>query len=133
MELIAVVMGAKSSRGPESSFEIAGRLMNQAFVAYKMVTPVKQGTVVARASVEDGRAASVPVMAARDARALVKRGEEKKVSVRFAGRAVAAPVRRGQPVGTIVVQHGQQTLAKIPAVAAADVPKEPWWKAFWPF
>lgn len=133
MELICVVMGAKTSRGPESSFEIAARLMNQAFVSYKMVTPVKQGSVVAQAKVEDGRAASVPVMAAKDARALVKRGEEKKVSVRFAGRSVAAPIRKGQPVGTIVVQNGKQTLATIPAVAASDVPKEPWWKAFWPF
>ncbi|HET8797386.1 MAG TPA: D-alanyl-D-alanine carboxypeptidase family protein [Thermoanaerobaculia bacterium] len=31
MELVAVVMGAKTSRGPESSFEIAARLMNEAF------------------------------------------------------------------------------------------------------
>ena len=133
MELIAVVMGARTSRGPESSFEIAGRLMNMAFVNYKVVTPVKRGTVVAQAPVQDGRASSVPVMAAVDGRALVKRGEEKGVSVRFTGRAVSAPIRRGQRMGTIVVQHGQRTLAKIPAVAASDVAKEPWWKAFWPF
>lgn len=133
MELVAVVMGAKTSRGPESSFEIAARLMNQAFMNYKMLTPVKQGTVIAQASVEDGRTKSVPAIAATDARALVKRGEEKGVSVRFAGRAVTAPVKRGQEIGTIVVQQGTKTLAKIPAVAASDVAKEAWWKAFWPF
>jgi D-alanyl-D-alanine carboxypeptidase (penicillin-binding protein 5/6) len=133
LELVAVVMGAKTSRGPNSSFEIAARLMNRAFVDYRMVTPVKQGTVVAQASVNDGAVASVPVVAASDARALVKRGEEKGVSVRFAGQAVTAPIRRGQRVGTIVVQHGNATLAKIPAIAANDVAKEPWWKAFWPF
>ncbi len=133
MELIAVVMGTKTSRGPQSSFEIAARLMNQAFVNYKMVTPVKQGTVVAQASVNDGRAASVPVMASQDARALVKRGEEKGVRVSFSGGAVAAPIKRGQRIGTIVVQRGNETLAKIPAVAAQDVPKESWWKALLPF
>lgn len=133
MELIAVVMGAKTSRGPDSSFEIAGRLMNQAFMSYKMVTPVKQGVVVAQAPVSDGRAKVVPVMAASDAKALVKRGEEKGVKVAFSGQAVKAPVKRGQRVGTIVVQRGNETLAKIPAVAAQDVPKQPWWKSLLPF
>lgn len=133
MELVAVVMGAKTSRGPQSSFEIAARLMNQAFVNYRMVTPLKQGTVVAQASVSDGRAASVPVMAPKDVRALVKRGEERGVSVKFTGGPVTAPIKRGQQIGTIVVQREGKTLAKVPAVAAQDVPKEPWWKAFWPF
>jgi serine-type D-Ala-D-Ala carboxypeptidase (penicillin-binding protein 5/6) len=133
MELIAVVMGTKTSRGPESSFEIAARLMNQAFVNYKMVTPVKQGTVVAQAPVNDGRTKSVPVMASADAKALVKRGEEKGVKIAFSGGPVSAPVKKGQQVGTIVVQRGNQTLAKIPAVAAQDVPKQQWWKSFLPF
>ncbi|MGZ5431641.1 MAG: D-alanyl-D-alanine carboxypeptidase family protein [Thermoanaerobaculia bacterium] len=133
MELICVVMGAKTSRGPESSFEIAARLMNKAFLQYKMVTPVKQGAVVAQASVSDGRAKSVPVMAPKDVNALVKRGEEKGVSVRFNGGAVAAPVKRGQRIGTIVVQRGNETLATMPAVAAQDVAKQPWWKALLPF
>jgi D-alanyl-D-alanine carboxypeptidase (penicillin-binding protein 5/6) len=132
MDLIAVVMGAKTSRGPDSSFEIAGRLMNQAFINYKMVTPVKQGVVVAQAPVSEGRAKAVPVMAASDAKALVKRGEEKGVKVAFSGQAVTAPVKRGQRVGTIVVQRGNETLARIPAVAAQDVPKQPWWKSLLP-
>jgi serine-type D-Ala-D-Ala carboxypeptidase (penicillin-binding protein 5/6) len=133
MELVAVVMGAKTSRGPQSSFELAARLMNQAFMSYKMVTPVKEGAVVAQASVNNGRASSVPVMAPQDVRALVKRGEEKGVSVKFNGAAVTAPVKRGQRIGTIVVQRGNVTLAKVPAVAAQDVAKQSWWKAFWPF
>ncbi|HVE69991.1 MAG TPA: D-alanyl-D-alanine carboxypeptidase family protein [Thermoanaerobaculia bacterium] len=133
MELVCVVMGAKTSRGPQSSFEIAASLMNKAFLQYKMVTPVKQGAVVAQASVNDGRAKSVPVMAPNDVRALVKRGEEKGVSVKFNGGAVAAPVKRGQRIGTIVVQRGNETLATMPAVAAQDVEKLPWWKAILPF
>ncbi len=133
MELICVVMGARTSRGPESSFEIAARLMNKAFLQYRMVTPVKQGSVVAQAAVNEGRAKSVPVMAPKDVNALVKRGEEKGVSVRFNGGAVAAPVKRGQRVGTIVVQRGNETLATMPAVAAQDVEKQPWWKALLPF
>jgi D-alanyl-D-alanine carboxypeptidase (penicillin-binding protein 5/6) len=133
LELICVVMGAKTSRGPDSSFEIAARLMNKTFLQYKMVTPVKQGAVVAQASVNEGRAKSVPVMAPKDVTALVKRGEEKGVSVKFNGGAVAAPVKRGQRIGTIVVSRGNETLATMPAVAAQDVPKQSWWKALLPF
>lgn len=133
MELVCVVTGAKTSRGPESSFEIAARLMNKAFIDYKMVTPVKAGAVVAQAPVTAGRAKTVPVMAARNASALVKRGEDKNVKVAFQPGVVKAPIKRGQPVGTILVQRGNQTLAKIPAVAAQDVAKQSWWKRFLPF
>jgi serine-type D-Ala-D-Ala carboxypeptidase (penicillin-binding protein 5/6) len=133
MELICVVMGAKTSRGPASSFEIAANLMTRAFMQYKMVTPVKQGAVVGQATVNDGNAATVPVMASTDVKALVKRGEEKGVSVKFNGGAVAAPVKRGQRIGTIVVSRGNEKLAEMPAVAANDVPKQPWWKALLPF
>lgn len=133
MELICVVTGAKTSRGPESSFEIAARLMNKAFVDYRMVTPVKAGAVVGQATVDSGRAKSVPVMASKDASALLKRGEDKNVKVAFQGGNVKAPVKRGQTVGTIVVKRGNETIAKIPGVAAQDVAKQAWWKNFLPF
>jgi serine-type D-Ala-D-Ala carboxypeptidase (penicillin-binding protein 5/6) len=134
MELIAVVMGARASNGPLSSFGIASQLMNESFINYRIVVPAKQGTVVAQASVTDGRAKTVPVVVASDARALVRRGQERNVKVSFTGGgAVAAPVKKGQPLGTVIVQSGKETIAKIPAVAAADVPKQSWWKAFWPF
>lgn len=133
MELVAVVMGAKTSRGPDSSFEIAARLMNKAFIDYRMITPVKQGAVVAQAPITDGQTKTVPVVAPKDAQALVKRGEEKGVEVRFSGKAITAPVKKGQEIGTIVIQRGNETLAKLPGVAGQDVAKQPWWKAFWPF
>lgn len=133
LELVSVVTGAKTSRGPDSSFEIAARLMNRAFVDYKMVTPVKAGAVVGQATVDAGRTKSVPVMASKDASALVKRGEDKNVKVSFQGGSVKAPIKRGQTVGTIVVKRGNETIAKIPAVAAQDVAKQAWWKSFLPF
>lgn len=133
MELVCVVTGAKTSRGPDSSFEIAARLMNKAFLDYKMVTPVKAGAVVAQAPVDAGKASSVPVMAAKDASALLKRGEDKNVKISFQGGRVKAPVKKGQAIGTILVQGNGQTLAKIPAIAAQDVAKQSWWKSFLPF
>jgi D-alanyl-D-alanine carboxypeptidase (penicillin-binding protein 5/6) len=133
LEVIAVVMGAKTSGGSNGSFANAARLMNQAFINYRMVVPAKKGSVVGQAPVTGGRAATVPVTPASDATALVKRGQEKGVTVAYQGNAVTAPVKKGQQVGTIVVQQNGKVLAKIPALAAEAVEKEPWWKAFWPF
>jgi D-alanyl-D-alanine carboxypeptidase (penicillin-binding protein 5/6) len=133
LEVVAVVMGAKTGGGSNGSFANAARLMNQAFINNRMVVPAKKGTVVGEAVVTGGRADKVSVTPAHDASALVKRGQEKGVTVTFQGSAVPAPVKKGQQVGTILVQQAGKTLAKIPAIAAEDVEKQPWWKAFWPF
>jgi len=133
MQLIAVVMGARSGSGPLSSFGIASRLMSGAFSQYNMSTVLKKGTAVGQSAVKDGDAKSVSAVAAGDAKALVKRGEEGSVKIAFSPAPVTAPVRAGQQVGVISVQQGGQVIARIPAVAANAVAKEPWWKMFWPF
>jgi D-alanyl-D-alanine carboxypeptidase (penicillin-binding protein 5/6) len=134
IELIAVIMGAKTGGGPNGSFANAARLMNEAFVNWRLATPAKKGAVVGQATVEKGAAASVPVVAGQDVTALVRRGQERNVKVSYtAGAPLTAPVKKGQQVGTIVVQSGNEVLAKIPGVAGADVGKQSWWKSFWPF
>ena len=134
MELVSVIMGAKTGGGPNGSFANASRVMNEAFVNWRLATPAKKGTVVGQANVEKGAAATVPVVAGQDVTALVKRGQERNVKVSFnAGGALTAPVKKGQQVGTIIVQNGNETIAKIPGVAGADVGKQSWWKSFWPF
>lgn len=132
-EVVAVVMGAKTGGGPNGSFANASRLMNQAFINHRMVVPAKAGAVVGQAPVKDGRAATVPVTPASDAKVLVKRGQEKGVTVVYQGSGATAPVKKGQQLGTIIVQQNGKVLAKIPALAAADVDKQAWWKSFWPF
>ena len=134
MEVIAVIMGAKTGGGPNGSFANASRLMNEAFVNWRMVTPAKKGTPVGQAQVTKGAAATVPVVAGQDVTALVKRGQERDVKLSFQpGAAVKAPVKQGQRIGTIVVQSGNDVIAKIPGVAGGDVGPEPWYKAFLPF
>jgi D-alanyl-D-alanine carboxypeptidase (penicillin-binding protein 5/6) len=133
MEVVSVIMGAKSGGGPNGSFANASKLMNEAFINYRMVIPAKQGTVVGQANVTDGAADTVPVIVGSDAKALVKRGQERNVKISYSGGAVTAPVKKGQQLGTVVVQSGSETIAKIPAVAGADVPKQSFWKSLWPF
>jgi D-alanyl-D-alanine carboxypeptidase (penicillin-binding protein 5/6) len=132
MELICVVMGARSPNGPSSSFGIAQRLLATAFAQYSMSTVLKKGARVGDATVIDGASKTVPAVAASDVKALVKRGEEGQVKVAFHGGSLTAPVRAGQPAGAITVTApGSQQ--KVGAVAGANVDKQAWWRKFWPF
>jgi len=132
-ELVAVVMGARASSGPGSSFEIAGRLFNDAFNHWRQMTPLKKGTVVGQTAVTDGQAKTVAAVAASDVNALVPRGQEGTLKVQFVPGNVTAPVRAGQQVGVVVVTQGGKQIGKVPAVAQTVVEKQPWWKKFWPF
>ena len=131
--VVCVVMGAKSPSGPGSSFAIASRLMNDAFVHYRNLIAVKKGATVGEVPVTDGQSKTVPAAAAADVDALVKRGDEQTVKTSLAPASVTAPVRAGQQVGWVVVTQNGRQITKVPAVAAANVEKQPWWKKFWPF
>ncbi|HXA16059.1 MAG TPA: D-alanyl-D-alanine carboxypeptidase family protein [Thermoanaerobaculia bacterium] len=133
LEIVAVVMGARAASGPESSFEIAARLFNDAFNRWRQLTPLKKGTVAGQVSVADGQTKTVAAVAAADVKTLVQRGQESSINVRFMPGNVTAPVRAGQQVGFIVVYQGAQQIGKVPAVAQTAVEKQPWWRKFWPF
>ena len=133
MKLIAVVMGAKTASGPNSSFGIASRLFTSAFANNFMQPVVKKGAVVGQVAVNDGRAKTVPAVAGADIFALLKRGEEGSVKVGVVAPPVTAPVTAGQALGTVVATQNGQQIGKVPVLAGAAVEKQPWWKRFWPF
>src|SRR5690606_28611933 len=78
-DVIAVVTGARSSRGRQSSFELAGRLMDEVFLSWSTVVPVREGAEVGEVPVRGGAVPAVGAVAASDVRALVPRGEEGSV------------------------------------------------------
>jgi serine-type D-Ala-D-Ala carboxypeptidase (penicillin-binding protein 5/6) len=131
--VVAVVMGAKASSGPGSSFAIASRLMNDAFIHYRNLVAVKKGATIGEVPVTDGQQKTVAAAAAADVSALVQRGQEDSVKHSLVPNSVTAPVRAGQQVGWIVVTQSGKQISRVPAVAASNVEKQPWWKKFWPF
>jgi D-alanyl-D-alanine carboxypeptidase (penicillin-binding protein 5/6) len=133
MRLLAVVMGAKTASGPNSSFGIASRLFTTGFANNFMQPVIKKGTVVGQVAVNDGRAKTVPAVAAGDLSALVKRGEEGNVKVGLIAQPVNAPVQAGQNLGVAVASQNGQQIGRVPVTAGAAVEKNPWWKKFWPF
>jgi D-alanyl-D-alanine carboxypeptidase (penicillin-binding protein 5/6) len=130
MDLITVVTGAKQSRGPNSSFAIAGRLMDEAFATHAFVSPAKKGAVVGQATVVGGLPRTVDAVASQDAGAVVAIGQEKTVSIVFEDANVKAPIAKGQRVGTIVVKAGNREVTRIPAVAGAASAVRPWWRVW---
>lgn len=130
MELVSVVMGS-SKKG---SFDNAAYLMTEAFNNWNLVNAVKKGQRLSdQVAVQKGALDAVPVVAGSDARLLLRRGEAGKFQTQVAGGNVTAPIKAGQQVGWILVRQGGNTVAKVPALAATAVGKEPWWKMFWPF
>jgi D-alanyl-D-alanine carboxypeptidase (penicillin-binding protein 5/6) len=133
MKLIAVVMGAKTASGPNSSFGVASRLFTTGFANNFMQPVIKKGAVVGQVAVIDGRAKTVPAVASADVSALVKRGEEGNAKVGLVAPPVNAPVSAGQVIGTAVASQNGQQVGRVPVTAGAAVEKNPWWKKFWPF
>jgi len=129
-DILAVVTGAKSSRGRESSFELAGRMMDEAFLNWSSVVAVREGAAAGDVPVKGGMASTVPAVAAHDVTALVARGDEGTVRWTLEPAALQAPVAAGDTVGTITVLLSDGGVERVPALAAATVEVRPWWR-FW--
>jgi len=132
LRLIVVVMGSTLKR---DCFSSASRLLNEGFANYRMLVPVKEGVALGRdAPVKGGVSERVPLIATKDIRILIKRGEEKKVQVEVdVPDRVSAPVKTGQVVGNIVVKLDGAEVGKAQAAAAQDVAQASLWKRWWPF
>ena len=119
MELIAVVMGCTTSA---ERFAACKSMLDYGFANYAVVTP------------EIPEAAAVPVtLGVRDTVAavpseasamLIDKAQKSMISYRTElEEQVAAPVSKGQRLGTLSIMAGEQILAQIPLVAEEAVEK----------
>lgn len=129
-DLIAVLTGARTSRGNQSSFALVGRLMDEVFRSWSTVTVLREGEEVGEVPVRSGTVGTVTAVAAGEAGALVPRSAESSVRWSLEPREVEAPVAAGDTLGTIVVLQGEEEVARVPALAAGSVGRRPWWR-FW--
>lgn len=129
-DVIAVLTGAASSRGQQSSFALVGRMLDEVFRSWSTVSPLRAGDTVGEVPVRGGMAPAVEAVAAHDVDALVPRGAESAVRWTLEPREIAAPVAAGDTVGTIRVLQGEEEVARLDALAAAAVERRPWWR-FW--
>jgi D-alanyl-D-alanine carboxypeptidase (penicillin-binding protein 5/6) len=129
MSVIAAVLGCPTK---QASFAEAARLMNEAFAGYRVLIAARRDAPVGEVPVTGGAATAVKAIADGDLRLLLKRADDKAVRVEaHLPRLVAAPVRRRQALGEIVVRQDDRELGRVPAVADADVPATGWLSWLW--
>ena len=126
MELIAVVMGAESSK---DRFNACKQLLDYGFANYALVRPQTQtGTVNVKLGTED----AVKAVPKEEIKLLVDKQQRGQVVVQTElEEVVTAPVSKGQRIGTVTVRVGEQVLAQIPMLAEQAVPKLTWGQMFW--
>jgi serine-type D-Ala-D-Ala carboxypeptidase (penicillin-binding protein 5/6) len=129
LSIVAVALGLPTKEG---CFSQAARLMNEAFATYRMVAPAHRGAAVGEVPVAGGTIERIQGIAVDDLRLLVKRAEDKGLVVEARiPRLVQAPVRRGQPLGEVVVRRDDRELGRVAVVADRDVPATGWLSWLW--
>ena len=125
MELIAVVMGAESSK---DRFAACKSMLDYGFANFALVAPeLKEGAVAVKLGTEK----TVTAVPMEKVHLLVEKQQQGDVTVQVQlEESVDAPVSQGQRLGTMTVRSGEQILAQIPMVAAAAVTRLTWGQIF---
>ena len=118
MELVAVVMGAKTSA---ERFAACKSLLDYGFSTFGVVTPqLEEMSVPVTLGTED----KVKVVPAQDPTLLIEKSQKNMVTTEITlEEGVKAPVSRGQKLGTLTVKAGEYVLKQIPLVAEDGVGK----------
>lgn len=120
MELIAVVLGSKSSA---ERFEGAKNLLSYGFGAYTLVDAVPEDPLPS-VPVKLGEADTVSLAPVERCRVLVKREQSEAVTARLSlPEQVEAPVAKGQELGKLTVLVDGEPVQALPLRAAAEVPR----------
>ena len=117
MELIAVVMGAKTSQARNAACK---ELLDYGFANFAVVAPEPEE--LPQVAVRLGKQTQVPVKMEETAGMLIEKSQRSGITTEISlEESIAAPVVRGQTLGSLSVKSGEQTLRQIPLVAAEDV------------
>ena len=126
MELVAVVMGADSSK---TRFNACKQLLDYGFANFALVQPDICDTPAV--PVELGTAKTVSPQLGEDGTLLVEKSLRSTVTAQVElEETVEAPVSRGQRLGTLTYRSGEQILRQIPLVAEQEVPRLSWKQVF---
>jgi D-alanyl-D-alanine carboxypeptidase (penicillin-binding protein 5/6) len=117
--VISAVLGDPSEAARDAD-TIA--LLNYGLAQLKRITPVRKGERLAAAKIRYRESDTVPLVAARPVREVVRRGQRARVTV-DAPDVVEGPKAAGARVGTATVRVGGRVIARVPVVAGAPVPE----------
>ena len=122
MDLIAVVLGAPTSK---ARFGACKAMLDYGFANFALAQPELPET--RQVPVTLGTEKTVTAELGQTGGLVVEKGQEKQIRSRVTLESrVAAPVKKGQQLGTLSLCAGEQVLAELPLVAGADVEKLTW-------
>ena len=117
--LIAVVMGSENS---SDRFETAKSLLNWGFSNYSTVTPVIDSTLIPPVTVINGVEAFIQPAIPRPESVLIPKGKESEINQTIdLAVDVAAPVEKGQVLGSVIFKIGDESLGEYKLVAPKSV------------
>ena len=122
MELIAVVMGSKTSA---ERFAAAKSMLDYGFANYALYTPeIPENTAV---PVTLGKSAAVSAVPSESIELLVEKSQISAITTEVELLPqITAPVAAGQALGTLTIKSGDAVLKEIPLVAESDVNRLTW-------
>ena len=119
MGLIAVVMGCETS---QQRFAACKQLLDYGFANFALVQP--QLPAENSVPVKLGTTEYVTAVPAEDAQLLIDKSQRDSVTTQVELEAeIAAPVSKGQRLGTMTIKAGDKILAQVNMVAGESVPK----------
>ena len=129
LRLMAVVLGAPTKSG---CFNEAAKMLTSGFAGWKAIDAAKAGaTVGGPITVSGGAVPQITGIAAGDLRLTVPRAGAGQVKIDLkVPSSIAAPVKKGQIIGEVVVTRGSESLGRVDVVAPADVASTSWWASW---
>lgn len=119
LSFVAAVAGAPSESARDAD---ALALLRWAYATHRIATPVRSGTVYARAKLKHRPEDQIQLVATRSVRELVRRDQKIAVAVR-APEELEGPLPRNAVVGSLTVRVGGRVLATVPLVTRTAVPE----------
>lgn len=126
MRLISVVMGAKSEKARAQESQ---KLLNYGFRFFETHRLYAAEEVLKQMRIWKGASESLPLGLTEELFVTVPRGQYKDLKASLSvDKTIVAPVKQGQPFGTVDVNLGGQQLAQRPLVALKSVEKGSLWQ-----
>lgn len=120
MSLVSVVLGAETS---QERFDLASQLLDFGFNNYKLCPIEIDSSKITEVKVKNGRLKkTVPVSANYESILVTKDCENFEYEYNIKN-SVSAPVRKGDPLGEIVVMSANSQVASVELVANEDIKK----------
>ncbi|AST92322.1 MULTISPECIES: D-alanyl-D-alanine carboxypeptidase family protein [Sutcliffiella] len=129
MRVIAVVFGAPTPKDRNAQIS---KMLDFAFTQYKTHPMFDRNEAVAKVKVSKGSKKEIDAVTSEPISMLTKKSEtvDDVIQEIKINEKIQAPVKKGDPVGTITLKKGDEIVSESELVAGEDSPAASWWKLF---